>query len=225
MRTFLSLMCAAFFIASGFAGARASDPDVIAAPPTFTVGDTWTFKAYRTLDEARTPGSDHIRVTTGVVREVRDNGDVLIVDPQGNPSALRNRDFNLIERQTDRRVRTYKPFWPLYRYPMRTGDRYDAEVTHDHSTRSGVTIARKATVRVVGWETVTVPAGTFRAIKVETSGEYRTSDNNSNGTFKEAAWLAPVAKMLFVLSSYEEDWGASGGRARNYFALDSFALK
>ncbi len=224
MRHLLVLLCAGFFLASGAVGAQTGEQETIAAPPVFAVGDTYQYKEYRTLDEARTPRSAHFRIMTNVVREIHPNGDIFIVDAQGNPSATRSHDFNLTERRRGMDTITYKPFWALYRYPMRVGDKYDTEFTHN-ATTAVADIHRKTNVRVVGWETVTVPAGTFKAIKVETSGKYRRSDNGATGTFREAAWLAPAVKMLSVLYSYEEEWDGSGGRARLYLSLDSFALK
>ncbi len=49
-------------------------------------------------------------------------------------------------------------------------------------------------VRVIGWETVAVPAGTFRALRIESEGSFQRTDIAVSGSAKETAWYAPEVK-------------------------------
>jgi len=49
-------------------------------------------------------------------------------------------------------------------------------------------------VTVVGWEEVIVPAGKFRALKIEADGGFFRLDGPQRGTVKSAYWYVPEVK-------------------------------
>lgn len=88
----------------------------------------------------------------------------------------------------------YNPHTGLLRFPLQVGAKYPTryEVTR---RRQGAFRSRiEATMRVVGWEDVEVPAGKFRALKVEGDGSYRRQDTFSNGQIRYAIWYVPAVK-------------------------------
>lgn len=207
-----------------FSTVSAQEEVAVMSPPTFVVGDTWVYKGYRFPEEARS-GQNPSWESINVVREVRGSGDIVIGREGSNRRDIHNRDLNRTESHRPTGVISYKPFWPIYRWPMRGGDQYDVKFTHNSTdpARTGAEVQRDAKVRVVGWETVTVPAGTFKALRVETSGEYRWTDRPIWGTFEQTVWLAPETKMRHVLLSYVERW--QGGGTSEHESLYSLSMK
>ena len=70
------------------------------------------------------------------------------------------------------------------------------------------------TVNVVGWESVTVPAGTFRALKVVAEGTHRTFlgySIASPGAVKDTYWYVPQVKR-WVKYVHESSTPVPGGR-------------
>lgn len=202
-------------------GVAAADP-VLDKPPAFAVGDSWSYGGgFASLDHAKA-GTDPKWNTTRVVREIRPDGALVAENGKGTRRTVHTPEFNRIEEHRDGKpYRAYKPSWPIYRYPMRLGDSYPVKFAHNSDNGS---VEREATVRVVGWETISVPAGTFKTLKVEMSGTYHVWPANYRGHFTETLWMLPEAKMHFALYSYEELW--SNGRTVYEFAsLRRYSLK
>jgi hypothetical protein len=204
--------------------AQTQEIDSIQIAPTFVVGDKWVYNNYESLADAKqghNPGVD----TTRIVREINNKG-ILVSNPKGTRQYLYNKDFNWLEAHSKERDTFYKPFWPTYKYPMRVGDKYKVEFSHNRD--DGRDNDYIATIRVVGWETVTVPAGTFKALKVEMTGHWTHPNPNNrielwHANFKEINWFAPEVKMRPVLHLWEA-WWQTGSR-ETYESLKSFDLK
>lgn len=81
--------------------------------------------------------------------------------------------------------------------------------TWKEPNRSGVE-TMDATIKVLGKETVTVPAGEFETLKVQISGSIEAqvagAARSSFGYFTEVYWYVP-ALHYFVASEYERRWG------------------
>ncbi|MFM2084557.1 MAG: hypothetical protein RLY95_1375 [Pseudomonadota bacterium] len=67
----------------------------------------------------------------------------------------------------------------------------------------------KQTAKVKGWETITVPAGRFRAMRVEHDGRYSKTENGSSwgGRIQEVFWYSPIARRI-VANEYRDTTGA-----------------
>ncbi|PIV65821.1 MAG: hypothetical protein COS10_09420 [Nitrospirae bacterium CG01_land_8_20_14_3_00_44_22] len=221
--TFLALITVVF---PTIAQTQEQEIDSIQTAPTFVVGDKWVYNNYESLNDAKqghNPGVD----TTRIVREINDKG-ILVSNPEGTRQYLYNKDFNMLEAHSKERDTFYKPFWPAYKYPMRVGDKYKVEFSNNRN--DGHDNDYKATIRVVGWETVTVPAGTFKALKVEMTG-YWTHPNPAQvsekwtSNFRGISWFAPEVKMRSVLYLWESWWGTRGGSRERYESLKLYDLK
>jgi hypothetical protein len=81
----------------------------------------------------------------------------------------------------------------------------------------------EVTIRVVGLERVTVPAGTFDTFRVEVSSRYRqkrTDGRSGSGTFKNVDWYAPEVKRE-VLRDYEYNrWDGVIDSRRRFVLVD-----
>jgi len=206
--------------------AMAQDADIIQTPPTYVVGDTWVYDNFNSLEDAKA-GINSKGNATRIVREVNDKT-IIIGNPRGNRRYIYDKSLNLLESHNNEVDTFYKPLWgPIYKYPMQPGNKYD--VSFSHNRPDGADNDYSATVKVHGWETVTVPAGTFKALKVEMYGYWEHLAVNSippqyyRADFKEIFWLAPEVKMRHVLYLYEASWG-SGSRSY-YESLKSYKVK
>jgi hypothetical protein len=205
--------------------AVAQETDVIQTPPVFAIGDTWVYDGgFDSLDDAKAGKNPTSWDIIRIIREINDKG-ILVSNPKGNRQFLYDKEFNLLERHVDGQSTFYKPFWPRYRYPMKVGDKYN--VGFSHNRPDGFDNDYNATVRVIGWEAVTVPAGTFKALKVEMTGYWTHSLGIAAGTgradFREISWFAPELKMRHVLYLWEASWGM--GSSSYYESLKSYSLK
>lgn len=71
--------------------------------------------------------------------------------------------------------------------------------------------------RVLDWEQVTVPAGTFRALRIEVDGRRERSPATQNlvaGSFLITAWYAPEVKRVVRLEHKVWTWIFSSGRGQ-----------
>jgi hypothetical protein len=102
----------------------------------------------------------------------------------------------------------FQPPLQRFTFPLKPGDRWPG-----HSVVTGQTFQLTLDVKsdVMPWETVTVPAGQFAAIKVVGNETYSAGRNNKGesftGTGTHTVWLTPAAKCL-VQGVYKSSFGA-----------------
>jgi hypothetical protein len=189
-------------------GAQEPRPSKIDAP-TLKVGDSWTYD--------RTDGWKNLKeyTTVVVVTEVSDtesrsegkrsdNGQVATV--------FRNKDLNRVRTEVGDRRFLAEPYYPLYSFPLETGKSWEKEVTFTRSYDDWKVVS-KMKGQVLGWEKVSVPAGTFEALKIVLSGSYNGSGGpNTGGAGRwtgqqsETIWYAPEVRN--AVKSVYEDGGA-----------------
>lgn len=173
--------------------------------PELKIGDTW---AYQRLDvrtgEKRGAG-------THILEALSDERIVVqtkALDRAGREMSGTNsytRDWNLTEVKAGDTVSfTARPAWGYYKFPLEVGQQWEANfaTTSLSRTASGVKGTGERTsrwqwkVRVEGVESVTVPAGTFDALKLRYEGNFDTTDGPRrwSGTRTETLWYAPAVK-------------------------------
>ena len=94
------------------------------------------------------------------------------------------------------------------RFPLAPGKNWTFAYTV-RSNNKTVKIAQNAVVK--GWETVRVPAGSFRALRVEHDGRYNASEGGYgwSGKIREIYWYAPAAGRV-VMREYRDTKGDGG---------------
>jgi hypothetical protein len=113
----------------------------------------------------------------------------------------------------------YSPFYPAFQFPLETGKKWSGRVTYEGG--GGITLTHQVTVEVIGWERVTVPAGTFDAIKIASRGHFHaTGTAEGSGSINDAVWYAPaihqfVKKEITQLAGASYGPAATGGALRN----------
>ena len=82
----------------------------------------------------------------------------------------------------------------IFQFPLSVGQQYPAmwEVRRPRAGEFHVRHERKVTI--MGWEDVEVPAGKFRALKLQADGYYRRIDTVSSDEARNTYWYVPQVK-------------------------------
>lgn len=88
----------------------------------------------------------------------------------------------------------FVPDQGLLRFPLRPGDTHNASYDVRFPRQGEREVKHERHVKVIGWENVTVPAGTFLALRVESEGTWHRLDAGFSGGAKEVMWYSPQVK-------------------------------
>jgi len=81
-------------------------------------------------------------------------------------------------------------------------------------------------VRALGWEEITVPAGKFRALKIEAQGSFRrTGDGSGSGTARNVIWYAPEVRRWVKMTREETFLRKRGGGDHSGEELVAYRLQ
>lgn len=165
MRTLaLPAAAAAVFLLAGRTG-LAAEPASIAAP-ALKVGDSWV------IEETTQQGPSKFtrtRFDLGIDRVASDNM-VLDVKPDGAQSAPQSQMRGLDWAQLLLVDGVQKPTLRPLSFPLQAGKTWTVDFIDPRHKGNAVSAHVRQTYKVVGWEDVTVPAGTFHALKIEGNG-------------------------------------------------------
>ena len=93
-----------------------------------------------------------------------------------------------------------------YKWPLETGKKWSYQVKEDLPLAANATTPQvfitNTDVEVKGWETVEVPAGKFKAIKLVYKTSWTTENPVSKGNSTNSTWYCPDVKTI-VMSTYE----------------------
>jgi len=185
------------------------------AAPALKAGDMWT---YRQIDEYANREVDRISraVSSTGPRDIRvvtrsNDGHVLGEARFSSPGLLATGQLG------GHATGTLEPALQLTPYPLREGETWSQNVRADASGQD----ERKTRIsgKVVGWETVTVPAGEFRALRIERSFNLGDATAFQGATLlHETEWYSPQVKGPVKVRIFEDhdlqcDGPAGGMRA------------
>jgi len=172
------------------------------AAPTLKAGDSWSYRqinAYNKADagivsrDVKAAGAREIRMVTR-----SSDGRVLDEASYSGPGML------AAGMLSDRASGTLSPALELAPYPLREGAKWTQRVTRDDV----VSREKRATLiigKVLGWEAVKVPAGEFRALRIERRIELGDHDPFRGPTLRwETEWYSPEVKAAVKLEVFEE---------------------
>lgn len=207
--------------------------------PVLQPQDTWT---YRRTSETRPEVWRQVHFVGTVLRN--SGNSVLLqnkeVDSPNPPrEILIDSDWSNFRSLNGKETVVHRPFV----FPMSVGKSWDLEFTDDHpSNKSHESETRRLKYRVVGWEDVEVPAGKFKALKIEADGAWsgeiapRTAASTATqtgaqgtmaaaqtvnitaetvtGRLYQAYWYAPEVKR--EVKSVEESYDTNGVRSARF---------
>jgi hypothetical protein len=197
-------------VASALLGTSLSVAAQVAAP-TLKAGDTWT---YRGIDNYnKQPTGTWTREVTGTatsgIRVAVRSADGSVDDLFRTPGELTSGVLN------DRARGTMDPAFQLMPFPLAEGKSWSQKVIRTDPVTNE---KREMLVqgKVLGWETIKVPAGEFKAIKVERTmylGDYDSFRGITQRT--ETEWYAPdirgAAKVVVFEEFCERRYGCAMG--------------
>ncbi|MGQ0511199.1 MAG: hypothetical protein ACT4P9_11365 [Betaproteobacteria bacterium] len=206
---------AILFASFALAGAAfAADPAVV-DKPRIVVGDTWTYRTEvrggavgagsRTFEEA-------LEVTAVAANRVnavmmRKSGTAAGVEPE-EADMIFDTDWNVLVtgNRGARPSALIRPGTELLKFPMKPGDSYRTDYDMETLPDSYILRHRRVT-KVIGWEDITVPAGRFRALRVESEGTVQVAKKPKPGRSVVTAWYAPEVRRWVRL---EQEFGPGG---------------
>jgi hypothetical protein len=188
--------------------------------PEIKVGDTWT---YRQVDSINKTSALAVLSVLNVseraiqtVTKMQESAQELdgIWTPEWNAVATGEGEI-------------YQPDSGWLRFPLPTSGSYEVayELRRPRTDRIQLAESHTGRARVIGWEYIRVPAGNFRALKVEVDETFFILGWSARGglSAKTVIWYSPDVKR-WVKSTYE-DFGAgtligTGGMRLNAWTLE-----
>jgi hypothetical protein len=153
--------------------------------PQLEVGESWTVR------RANAQSNEVVEVATReVTAKTSDGYEVLYTgDKVRVPNGKVSKNLGRVAEVNGKRAEVGALDFPLV--PGKTW-----QVREEYVNDFGNTGYNEATYKVEGPEDVTVEAGTFKAIKVTSSGNWYTYRTNNSGGFETVMWYAPEAKAV-----------------------------
>lgn len=161
--------------------AEVSGDRTVEAPPRFHVGDSWRYSKF-----------------SQVVEQASDEGFVLkLAAGSTNTTTRTNREGNPIATETVTGVgtvtTTYSPFMPVLRFPLKPGKTWREQYRMSTSFMVSTNTDSEYEAKVVGWEIVKVPAGSFEALRID----WRVRGSGIAAVNQDGShWYAPAVKGL-----------------------------
>lgn len=173
------------FLAVAFLCAAAAQAQDVPRPDV-KAGDSWT---YRRVDyETRTVTG----VLAGRVSFANDRVIQIVNQRQGGEvDTTFTAEWNQV---TSANTGIFDPHQDIFRFPLRPGNTHEARYEVRFPQQGAYHVRHERKVRVLGWEEIEVPAGRFRALRVESQGSFQRLDRSVSGTAKEVMWYVPEVK-------------------------------
>jgi len=194
------------------AGAASAADPAVADKPRVAVGDTWTYQSV-----LRAANRSKKVVETFEVSGVTGNRLHVVVlrkfdgEAEGEPvesDMVFSEEWNVMitGNRGGRPSAIMRPSTAMLRFPMKPGESYPSG--YDMETLPDANIVRHRRVtKVVGWEDITVPAGRFRALRIEAEGTVQVAKKPKPGRTMVTVWWVPELRRWVKL---DQDFGPNG---------------
>lgn len=170
-----------FAASAGIAVAQAQEVPA----PQLHAGDKWLFQ----LRLETPPTASSTRHWENTIQRVGSGGMVLATKPvdsnQPPTETLLQEDWSRMVSINGKTVTSSK----LFDFPLRPGKTWTLDLTEAHPNPRLKSVRNKMDYKVVGWEDVTVPAGTFKAVKIEAEGEWYQEFERTDATASTAVQM------------------------------------
>ena len=184
--------------------------------PVLKPGTEWSYRIDNSKRDKPTPPSDLRRV----VKAVNANDYTIdVVTPTGTRTTVMSLDLNPFAEGMTTGANKATGALPYFSFPMTPGKTYSEPLSYP-SPFGNLAIQVDMNTKVLDWEEVTVPAGKYRALKVEANG--RSVGGPINGTRKVTLWYAPEVGN-YVRMEFEISYSPVSGKSVH--ELTAFSLK
>ncbi len=170
----------------------AGQSDARVVKPEIRVGDSWTYRSTNFVAPGTHEHESRVSfVNDKLILMVSTNTkDGTEVDSSWTP------EWNAV---TSHSGFMFRPHSGAFRFPLRIGDQHEVKYDLLRPRESAAMSSTTGTATVVGWETVEVPAGKFRAVRVKLESVVQPSDRSRayqrNGSF----WYVPEVRRWVKL--------------------------
>jgi hypothetical protein len=180
-----------FFVAAS----AAAQSDAPVQRPEVKPGDTWTYRR-QNLSE-RKAGFYELKVSFAGPRVI-----LALVSPRGGREPMDTTWTPEWGDITTGQSVTYKPERELLKFPLQPGATYTSNWEVVQPKLGQFRVKMTVNARVAGWEEVSVPAGKFRALRIDASGTYQRQDVIGGGEARFQLWYVPEVQR-WVKWSYK----------------------
>lgn len=160
------------------------------AKPHVKVNDSWSYRSID-LKSGATLARFDVRVTFA-------EGDVIVIE-QLAAGARQDQDGHYTSEWNARALPSgyvYKDTWKIFKFPLQPGQKFES--TYEHLAIRGKPTGHRfrvsGAVEVLGWEEVRVPAGEFRAMRIEFNGRSKRLDTGQEFWVRHQFWYVPSVK-------------------------------
>jgi hypothetical protein len=193
----------------------AAQTDAPVPRPEVKAGDTWVYRRIE-LETGKPAGRPTSRVAFANDKVIQV---VVMRGKQGDEvDETYTADWNAIALAGGG---NFTPHTGTFRFPLVVGESWRADFENTVPRLGAFQVKHERTVKVVGWEEVEVPAGKFRALKIEVTGSFQRLDRAVSGNAKTLIWYVPQVKR-WVKWVYED--GTFRGR-NNWWSLELVGYK
>lgn len=170
----------------------AGQSDTRIVKPEIRAGDRWTYRGTNMI----TPGTHEYETRVSfidakvilMVSTIKNDGKE--VDSSSTP------ELNFL---TAHSGLMFRPHSGLFRFPLRVGDQHEVRYEQLRPRVNTVESSTTGSVKVVGWESVEVPAGKFRAVKLELDSMVKPLDGSRAFPRQLSVWYAPEVRRWVKL--------------------------
>jgi hypothetical protein len=185
--------------------------------PDIRVGDSWRYQVTDKLTNLTQAVS--IEVTTVTADRIQTQSSR---PGAAGATEVWDRDWNQLKQgETE-----YTPYYPVLQFPLERGKQWSGKAQWRIS--SGL-IHHHVTSQVAAWERVTVPAGTFDAVRIEVRGNFTESQSLAyypqQGSISNVIWYAPAVGQIIKKELTHRDFTvAANGQVYERWELVEYKL-
>lgn len=175
-----------------FPALSAAQSDERIVKPEIRVGDSWTYRGTNMI----APGTHEYESRVSFAN------DKAILMVSANKSDGKEADSSQTPELNFLAAHSgimFRPHSGLFRFPLRVGDKYEVKYEQLRPRVNTVESATTGSVAIVGWETVEVPAGKFRAVKLELDSMVKPLDGSRAFPRQLSVWYAPEVRRWVKL--------------------------
>jgi hypothetical protein len=217
MRQVIGVLLVSGMLAAGMALAQSPGP---ISAPAMKVGDRWTFKRTDRVERVEDKKVGEATWEIVAIGEKTCELQSTIKGQESTPTKfVYSRDGGVLVRG----VTKFDPAETYLAFPLEQGKEWGGRYKFP-SAQTSETVDAELYGKAVGWESVTVPAGTFKALKITYTGRWgmMRGPYRIGGEYVRAGWYVPEMKQ-FIRSEFKV-YGSNSVQTDLVFELISAKL-
>jgi len=153
------------------------------AMPEYRIGERWVYQGTNLKTKQMTYKIEQVVESVNGERAV-----FRVTDLAGKITTM----GYLVSAQSNLRPDLISGIFENVHFPLDVGTTWEHDLKRHYV--EGDIVQGEYKAKAVAWEEVTVPAGTFQAIRIEHEGMWRRPEKRTSGREKHTIWYSPEAK-------------------------------